>query len=93
MLPSTASYFPSIITSPQRASALESRWIEQIATDMERDPDNAELRAEWPNLLKHLDGRHAFEDISAREGVKKKKVAGVLARLVAGGWVVTARHW
>jgi hypothetical protein len=88
-----AGYAPTIVTAPQRATELEARWIAQIAADMERDPADAELRAEWPNLLKYLDGRHAWEDISAREGVKKKKVAAVLARLVAGGWVVTARHW
>jgi hypothetical protein len=79
----------SIITNPQRTTEEESLWIERI----EEMLDGEELRSFWPILIKYFDGRHAFEDISVREGLKKKRVQGMLAKLVADGWIVTVKHW
>jgi hypothetical protein len=79
----------SIITNPQRTTEEESLWIERI----EEMLDGEELRSFWPILIKYFDGRHAFEDISVREGLKKKRVHGMLAKLVADGWIVTVKHW
>ena len=79
----------SLILSPQKASSLEARWLEKIGQSF---PD-ADLRAHWPMLLRHLDGRHAIEDVSPREGLKRKRVAGLFHGVREGGWLVTVRHW
>jgi hypothetical protein len=101
-------YEPSLVHSPQRASNEESAWIEHIgcfvpslfadavtsngratpATDT--GPDAKDL---WPLLLKYFDGRYALEEISAREGCKKKKIREFLNRLVKEGILITVRHW
>ncbi|KAF2430605.1 hypothetical protein EJ08DRAFT_715240 [Tothia fuscella] len=84
-----ADYDASLVDSPQKADALQSRWIEYIGAGFEDE----ELREKWPVLLKYFDGRHALEEISVREGLKKGKVAGLLGVLQRGGWVVSVRHW
>jgi hypothetical protein len=93
-LPSTmptdpADYDASLVDSPQKADALQSRWIEQIGSSFQ-DPELKEL---WPLLLKYFDGRHALEEISVRENMKKKKVVNLLGLLTKGGWLITVRHW
>jgi len=82
---------PSIILSPHRASAVESRWLARIASDL-RDK---EARETWPRLVKYFDGRHALEEIAAREGLKRKLLAPILARLISEqeGCLMTVRHW
>ncbi|KAH6861214.1 nitrogen permease regulator of amino acid transport activity 3-domain-containing protein [Alternaria rosae] len=52
-----------------------------------------ELRESWPMLLRHLDGKHAIEDVSAREGIKRKRVAVLFNAVKERGWLVIARHW
>jgi hypothetical protein len=79
----------SLILSPQKASSLEARWLEKIGQSF----TDEDLRAHWPMLLRHLDGRHAIEDISPREGLKRKRVAGLFHGVKDGGWLVTVRHW
>jgi nitrogen permease regulator 3-like protein len=79
----------SVITNPQRATEEESLWIERIEELLGDD----ELRTFWPTLIKYFDGNHSFEDISVREGLKKKKVQGMISKLVSDGWIVTVRHW
>lgn len=82
-------YTASLVLSPQKANALEARWIEHIGESFE-DPELKEL---WPVMLKYVDGRHALEGIAVREGLKKKRVAKALAGVIAGGWVLVVRHW
>jgi hypothetical protein len=55
--------------------------------------EDEELRELWSVLVKYFDGRHAIEDISVREGLKKKKVHSAMSKFVADGYVVTVRHW
>jgi hypothetical protein len=52
-----------------------------------------ELRESWPMLLRHLDGKHAIEDVSAREGIKRKRVAVLFNAVREKGWLVVTRHW
>jgi hypothetical protein len=52
-----------------------------------------ELRESWPTLLKHLDGRHAIEDVAPREGMKRKRVAALFNAIKERGWLVVVRHW
>ncbi|KAL6704827.1 Nitrogen permease regulator 3 [Coniothyrium glycines] len=52
-----------------------------------------ELRESWPMLLRHLDGKHAIEDVSAREGIKRKRVAALFNAVRDKGWLVVTRHW
>jgi hypothetical protein len=91
------------ILSPQKASSLEARWLDKIAQSFEEtslitttNPSgitSKELRESWPMLLKHLDGRHAIEDISPREGIKRKRVAALFNAVKERGWLVVTRHW
>ncbi len=52
-----------------------------------------ELRDSWPMMLRHLDGKHAIEDVSAREGIKRKRVATLFNSVRERGWLVVTRHW
>jgi hypothetical protein len=52
-----------------------------------------ELRESWPTLLRHLDGRHAIEDVAPREGMKRKRVAVLFNAVKERGWLVVVRHW
>ena len=84
-----ASYTISLVHSPQKANELEARWIEFIGESFEDE----ELKKLWPVMLRYFDGRHALEGIAVREGLQKKKVGQMLGKLVAGGWLMTVRHW
>jgi hypothetical protein len=84
-----ADYDASLVDSPQKADALQSRWIEHIGSSFQ----DLELKELWPLLLKYFDGRHALEEISVRENMKKKKVSSLLGILMKDGWLITVRHW
>ncbi|KAF2240527.1 hypothetical protein BU26DRAFT_525991 [Trematosphaeria pertusa] len=88
--PSPQSFAPSLILNPQKANSTEARWLEKIGQTFAHDAD---LREHWPMLLRHLDGRHAIEDISPREGLKRKRVAALFNGVREGGWLVVVRHW
>lgn len=47
----------------------------------------------WPALLKYFDGRHALDDIAGREGIKRKRVWGVLGVLREKNVLYFVRHW
>jgi hypothetical protein len=85
--PSPNDFKSSLILSPQKAGALEARWLEKIGQGFE----DADLREHWPMLLRHLDGKHALEDMSPREGIKRKRVAALVAGVRS--WLVVVRHW
>ncbi|GME23038.1 Nitrogen permease regulator 3 [Neofusicoccum parvum] len=74
-------YTPRMIYSPQRANALEARWIEHIRSSFGDEGVEKDVRDLWPALLKYFDGRHALDDIAGREGVKRKRVWSVLGVL------------
>ncbi|CBX92295.1 hypothetical protein LEMA_P050010.1 [Plenodomus lingam JN3] len=52
-----------------------------------------ELKESWGMLLRHLDGKHAIEDVSPREGIKRKRVAALFNAVREKGWLVVTRHW
>lgn len=92
---SSANRTASIVKSPQRANALEARWLEHIGNgfvDEKGDP-HEELRELWPVLVKYLDGRHALEEIAGREGMKRKRVLDAVKELREGGLLVIVKHW
>ncbi|MBE7182600.1 MAG: hypothetical protein INR71_15575, partial [Terriglobus roseus] len=80
---------PSLILSPAKANALESRWIDQIGSMLVDE----ELRAAWPNLSKYFDGNCALGEIAMREGLKRKSVNAWLNQLVEQDILMTVRHW
>ena len=82
-------YQQSLIMSPYKATAAESRWLSYIGETLS-DP---ELRENWPVLYKYFDGRWALEDIAAHEGMKRSKMAGLLSRLEKEGVTCVVRHW
>jgi hypothetical protein len=87
--PSPDSFLASLVLSPQKANSVEARWLEKIGQSF-TDP---ELREHWPILLRHLDGKHALEDVGIREGLKRKRVASLVTTVKEGGWLVIVRHW
>jgi len=91
-------YEPSLILSPHKANALESRWLEHIGQSLKDD----DLREAWPMLVKYFDGKRALEEIATREGIKRKVVAGLMSRLIEqgdstvkaeGGLLTVVRYW
>jgi len=52
-----------------------------------------ELREQWSMLQRHLDGKHAIEDVAPREGLKRKRVAVLFNAVREKGWLVVVRHW
>ncbi|OCK83079.1 hypothetical protein K432DRAFT_347804 [Lepidopterella palustris CBS 459.81] len=87
--PYQSSFKPSLILSPRKANAIEARWLERIGASFS-DPDLREL---WPMLLRYFDGKHALDDISVRECIKRKRVAALIGKIREGGWLLTVRHW
>lgn len=87
--PMSEHFTASLILSPQRANAVEARWLEAIGKSFM----DADLRAHWSTLLKYFDGKHAIEDISPREGFKRKRVGAMMQVVREGGWLVVVRHW
>lgn len=75
--------------SPQKASTEESRWLALIGESL---PDE-DLRKTWSTLNPYFDGQWALEDIAAREGLKRSRVANLVARLEREGILCIARHW
>ncbi|KAL1644661.1 Nitrogen permease regulator 3 [Diplodia intermedia] len=89
-----ADYAPRMIYSPQRANALEARWIEHIRSSFVGEEGvEKEARELWPALLKYFDGRHALDDIAGREGIKRKRVWSVLGGLRERNVLYFVRHW
>lgn len=81
---------PSIVVSPHKANAQESRWLQYIGESL---PDVA-LRETWPKLLKYFDGTHAIEEITLIEGMKRKVINPMLSRLMGDLELLqTVRHW
>ena len=52
-----------------------------------------ELKEQWSMLQRHLDGKHAIEDVAPREGLKRKRVAVLFNAVREKGWLVVVRHW
>lgn len=52
-----------------------------------------ELKEQWPMLLRHLDGKHAIEDVAPKEGLKRKRVAVLFNAVREKGWLIVVRHW
>lgn len=80
----------SLIKSPPRASQEEFRWLNYIYDSMLEDTDlfpdlsedeRHELRYYWPMLNKYFDGSTALESIPVREGLKRKLVWNLYAKL------------
>ena len=73
---------------PQRHS------IYQIGTTLGSLNSTARVRPfAWSMLLRYFDGKHAIEDMSPREGLKRKKVWQLVQGVKEGGWLVVVRHW
>jgi hypothetical protein len=82
--------FPEQPSTPGKHAHDHNKSGANGATTPETGPSPREM---WPVLLKYFDGRYALEEISAREGLKKRKIREVWARLVREGILVTVRHW
>lgn len=85
-----SAYETSVVLSPHRANEVESRWVNYIGEEIVREAD---VREWWPTLRGYFDGRRALEEVAAREGVKRARVAGWIAALERVGVLVVVRHW
>lgn len=79
----------TLVYDPAEPSCSESRCLDYMRSQIEDE----ELLDHWPTLLRILDGQQAFEEIAAREGLKRGKVEGWLTTLVRDDMVMTIRHW
>ena len=79
----------SLILDPSKPSRLQSLWMDHIRESI-ADP---ELREVWPAWVRYFDGRHALDEIAAREGLKRKRVVALLSVLKEMGVLLTIRHW
>ncbi len=75
-----------VIQDPHRATALERKWLERIAGN--KSPEEALF---FEGILKYLNGRHAIEKISAREGTSRRRVRELLGAFDSD--LIIARHW
>ncbi|KAF2156034.1 hypothetical protein K461DRAFT_221379 [Myriangium duriaei CBS 260.36] len=80
---------PSVILAPQKASTEESHWLSLIRDSL----SDEDLQSAWPTLSMYFDGQWALEDVAAREGMKRSRVANLVARLEREGVLCIARHW
>lgn len=80
----------TILLDPHKANALESRWLDAIASNL---LDDADVREVWPRLVRYFNGQHALEKIPVREGWKRKDVWRWLSYLESKGVLVVVRHW
>ena len=88
--PQTAADFePTLVLDPYKATAEEARWLAAVGQSV----GDAEVKEAWSRLVRYFDGRTAMEDVGAREGWKRSKVAGLMARLEREGVLCVVRHW
>lgn len=66
-------FIDSIILEPHQASAIESAWLEMMMRNKTSD-----VRALFDRIMKYLNGQHAIEKISVREGISRRDVRKVL---------------
>lgn len=76
-----------LILNPLSPSTEEARCLEHIREHIEDE----ELAERLDTLLPHFDGEHAFEEIAAREGLKRSSVESWLDSLQRDGWLVSFR--
>lgn len=77
-----------IIINPVNPSVEDEQRIEFIRESVDDD----ELHDRLPSLLCYFDGEHAFEEIAAKEGLKRSKVESWLEVLQKDGFLLTYRH-
>jgi nitrogen permease regulator 3-like protein len=78
----------SLILQPARASPTESKWLDYIADHFHEllsadlKPDEIlEVEQCWPAFTRYFNGIEPLEKITVREGLKRKIVRDLLARL------------
>ncbi|KAI8941458.1 Nitrogen permease regulator 3 [Plenodomus lindquistii] len=88
-----ARWLDKIAESFESASFVAANPSPPKHTDVAFGVTGKELKESWGMLLRHLDGKHAIEDVSAREGIKRKRVAALFNAVREKGWLVVTRHW
>lgn len=80
----------SLVLSPLRATALESKYLSFIAdslltthsgSEKLTQAEKEEIATLWPTLVKYFNGSEPLEMIPVREGLKRKVVWDVLGRI------------
>ena len=89
---SLSTYPPKLILHPNKASALESRWLDFLSKEIE-EKEGKEIKELWISCLKYFNGEHALEKIAIREGWKRKRVEALRATWGKMGILVEVRHW
>ncbi|KAI5808728.1 nitrogen permease regulator of amino acid transport activity 3-domain-containing protein [Peziza echinospora] len=76
----------SFIREPQKASSIESAWMEMITRDQPAD-----VTAVFERMTRYLNGQHALEKIPIKENISRKECKRVLTAMEK--YVCTVRHW
>lgn len=76
-LPKEAESTDSIILAPQKASPMESRYLDYIGENLADE----ELRQVWPAFVKYFNGHDALEKLPVREAIKKRRAWELLGKM------------
>ncbi|KAM3419082.1 Nitrogen permease regulator 3 [Cercospora zeina] len=76
------------INDPRQLSEEQRKLVDALQSSMR----NHDLRDTLPQLMLHLDGTHAFEEIAAIEGWKRASVEEWLAELDSKAYLTTVRY-
>ncbi|KAI5370565.1 putative nitrogen permease regulator 3 [Septoria linicola] len=79
---------PILIADPHEPGEEHAKLFDALKTSIQ----DSEMRQALPQLILHLDGKHAFEEIAAKEGWKRAKVEEWLADLESKEYLITARY-
>ncbi|KAF7186803.1 Nitrogen permease regulator 3 [Pseudocercospora fuligena] len=78
----------SIVLKPTEPSDAEAKLLIALRATFH----DGDMKDCFDALLKHFDGEHAFEEIAAREGLKRARVEEWLAELDANDHLMTVRY-
>lgn len=76
----------TIVLEPERATALEKRWIYKCIQDQPSD-----VQILFNRLVKYFNGRHAMEVIMVRENVTRHEMKKLLTSM--SKYLIEVHHW
>lgn len=76
----------TIILEPERATALEKRWIYKCIQDQPQD-----IKILFNKVMKYMNGRTAMETVMLKEHISRHDIKRLLTSL--GNYIVELNHW
>ncbi|KAK9370747.1 nitrogen permease regulator of amino acid transport activity 3-domain-containing protein [Lipomyces kononenkoae] len=76
----------TIILEPDRANVLERKWMDKIVAGQ-----NESIVELFWKVAKYMNGKVAFEDVPAKEGIERRDLRTLLA--IVKEHIIISRHW